>query len=646
MRARLLVSSVTVFTVLLSFGGAGAASASPREFGLQRLDSTTPNRFGDGVGDIAIDSSTQRAFVLDQRNKAVQVYDIGGPRFEFVVTIYGGFTFPVSAAVNETTHTLYVADAGSDTIATVDVDPGSATADSVTGRIASGGLSVGSIAVDPVRDRVFVTNRSSHDVSILDGTGVTPLRIVSTGREPSDVAVDPATGRAYVASAVDSSITVLNTDGSSTAWPLENRPESLAISGGSIFATTDRPYAAHIEKFSLASSSLIASSPPLGNMPAEIAIDPALHVLYAANAAGGIAGVATLRSTDLSLDDAGPEDYFNSVVVDPTTHRILVGETPRLTRPSEVVMFEPTPRPLPSADRIGGADRFEVSANVAGDAFASGVPVVYVASGGAFADALSGSVAAGVQRGPVLLVSRDSVPPVVAARLKSLRPQRIVILGGPASVSTLVERALATYSSSVTRVAGADRYAVSAGVSEAAFPDGADVAYVASGAVFADALSASAAAGLEGGPVLLTKKEVTPPEVLAELTRLKPNVVIVLGGTNTVDESVVAALQATWAVIRVGGADRYAVSAAVSARSFGDDVYTVYVASGEVFPDALSGSAAAIVNDAPVLLVQKDAIPGTVAAELDRLNPYRIVVLGGAETLSDTVQSQLESYLP
>lgn len=633
--------------VLAVAGGVGAsAQAAPRDFGLERLASVAPNTLGDGVGDIAIDGATQRAFVLDQKNKAVQVYDISEAGLEFVVTIYGGFSFPVAAVVNETTHTLYVADAGTNTVATVDIDPTSATANTVTRRVASGGLSVGAIAVDNLHDRVFVTNRSSHTVSVLDGAGTAPPRILPTGEEPTDVVVDPATGRAYVSSVEDSMMTVVNIDDSTTAWPLDNRPGLLAISGGALFTTTDRPYAAHIEKYSLETRTLTAVSPPLGSMPNEIDIDPALHVVYTADAAGGIGGVTMLRSTDLSRDGSGPDDRFNSVLVEPNTHRILVGETPRSGRPSEVVMFDPRPRPLPSVDRVGGGDRFEVSANVAGETFASGVPVVYVAAGGGFADALSGSAAAGAQHGPVLLVSKDSVPSAVAARLKSLRPQRIVILGGTASVSEAVEKGLKGYGATVSRLAGADRYEVSAAVSATAFPDGAQAVYLASGAVFSDALSASAAAGLEGGPVLLTKKNEVPGAVLAEIARLRPSVIFVLGGTSTVDESVVTSLQSTYGVVRIDGPDRYAVSAAVAARAFPQSVYTLYVASGAVFPDALSGSAAAIAEDAPVLLLQKDAIPAPIAAQLERLDPYRIVVLGGPNTLSEAIQSQLETYLP
>jgi putative cell wall-binding protein len=306
---------------------------------------------------------------------------------------------------------------------------------------------------------------------------------------------------------------------------------------------------------------------------------------------------------------------------------------------------------VPRVDRIGGADRFAVSAGVATDAFGSGVPVAYVASGAGFADALSGSAAAGAERGPMLLVTKDTIPTVVGIELHRLKPQRIVVLGGTNSVDTSVEAALAAYAPTVSRISGADRFEVSAEVSKAVFGRPGTVGgehppvYVASGAVFPDALSGSAAAGTVGGPVLLVTKDGVPASVLAELKRLAPSKVIVLGGRNTIADSVVITLGAVAPTSRVDGADRFAVSAAVSASSFPGKSHTVYVASGAVFPDALSGSAAAIQNSGPVLLVTANAIPAAVVTELDRLDPTRIVVLGGPNTVSEAVFTSFENYL-
>ncbi|MCS5716989.1 cell wall-binding repeat-containing protein [Herbiconiux sp. CPCC 205763] len=299
----------------------------------------------------------------------------------------------------------------------------------------------------------------------------------------------------------------------------------------------------------------------------------------------------------------------------------------------------------PRVERIGGADRFAVSARVSAETFPPGVPVAYVASGAVFSDALSGSAIAGAQGGPVLLVGKDSVPEAIATELKRLKPAKIVVLGGLNTISAGVETALSAFGAGVSRIAGTDRFAVSASISANGFAPSLNTAYVASGAVFPDALSGSAAAGLLGGPVLLVDKDVVPAAITAELTRLKPKNIVVLGGTNSISDATFLKLKPLATQIkRVDGLDRFEVSANVSQDVFQSrDV--VYVASGAVFPDALSGSAAAIADKSPVLLVTKDSIPPSVATQLDRLDPYRIVVLGGPNTISDTVKDELEKYL-
>jgi hypothetical protein len=101
---------------------------------------------------------------------------------------------------------------------------------------------------------------------------------------------------------------------------------------------------------------------------------------------------------------------------------------------------------------------------------ASSTPVVYVATGENFPDALGASAAAAVQDGPVLLVRKSSIPSVTAAELSRLNPDVIFVVGGTAVITDTVVSQLGTYASTVTRVAGPDRYATAAAVSAAVFP--------------------------------------------------------------------------------------------------------------------------------------------------------------------------------
>jgi putative cell wall-binding protein len=261
-----------------------------------------------------------------------------------------------------------------------------------------------------------------------------------------------------------------------------------------------------------------------------------------------------------------------------------------------------------------------------------------------FPDALAGAAAAGSQHAPILLVTKDSIPVPTAAELMRLKPARIVILGSAGVVSSAVAAAADEYTAgAVSRIGGADRYATAAAISAATFAPGVALAYVATGANFPDALAGAAAAGSRNAPVLLVKDDGIPSATVAELQRLKPAKIVVLGGASVVSSSVKEALAAytTGTVIRLAGGDRYSTAATISSATFAPGVDVVYVATGANFPDALAGAAAAGSEGAPILLVTKDTVPSATAAEVRRLNPGRIVVLGSTGVVSEAVRLQL-----
>jgi putative cell wall-binding protein len=192
----------------------------------------------------------------------------------------------------------------------------------------------------------------------------------------------------------------------------------------------------------------------------------------------------------------------------------------------------------------------------------------------------------------------------------------------------------------VTRLSGSDRYATSVAVSKQVFPS-ADVAFIATGANFPDALGAAAAAGHLGAPVLLVSDRV-PASVAAELQRLGPDTIYVVGGTSVISPSVANQLAAYGTVHRVAGNDRYGTAVQVSklAHPNANLVDTVFIATGANFPDALGAAAAAGHLGAPVLLVG-DVVPPSAVSELGRLDPDMTYVVGGPAVVSDWVLTQL-----
>lgn len=198
----------------------------------------------------------------------------------------------------------------------------------------------------------------------------------------------------------------------------------------------------------------------------------------------------------------------------------------------------------------------------------------------------------------------------------------------------------------VTRIAGPDRYTTAAAISAATFAPGVPVAYITTGTKFPDALGGAVPGALAPGPVLLVPGSAIPQAVSAELTRLAPGRIVILGGTSVVLPGVQTALAGYTAgtVTRIAGADRYSTAAAISAATFAPDVAVAYVATGKVFPDALAGAVAAALGPGPMLLVPGESIPSSVAAEFGRLRPARIVILGGTAVVSSGVETALVGY--
>ena len=191
------------------------------------------------------------------------------------------------------------------------------------------------------------------------------------------------------------------------------------------------------------------------------------------------------------------------------------------------------------------------------------------------------------------------------------------------------------------RIAGSNRYATAARVA-AAWPSEPDTAFVVSGGVFPDALSAAARAGVGDAPLLLTQRDTLPPETQSALQQLRPQRVVVVGGQSAVSTTVLEQLKLyarSGQVQRLAGTDRYDTAAAVS-QLYPAPSRTAYLASGQTFPDALAGAALAGDQQAPLLLTRRDGLDTSTRAELARLEPRQIVVLGGPSAVSDAVVQQ------
>ncbi|MHB1342181.1 MAG: cell wall-binding repeat-containing protein [Coriobacteriia bacterium] len=207
---------------------------------------------------------------------------------------------------------------------------------------------------------------------------------------------------------------------------------------------------------------------------------------------------------------------------------------------------------------------------------------------------------------------------------------------------------------SVTAVAGASRYATAVEASKKAYPDGADIVVLATGSNWPDALGGAALAGAVHGPLLLTMKDTLPAEVAAELDRIEPKRVYVLGGTGVVSNAVMDAARSHTTMdiaTRLDGDDRYKtaveVAAEVKAMRGSDYDGTAFVCTGANFPDALAAAPIAAANGWPIYLTPPDAIPEYIQTALLATyggNPSNHgYIIGGESAVSNDVHTVLNA---
>ncbi|MFK5584830.1 cell wall-binding repeat-containing protein [Serinicoccus sp. LYQ131] len=318
-------------------------------------------------------------------------------------------------------------------------------------------------------------------------------------------------------------------------------------------------------------------------------------------------------------------------------------------------------------DRLSGTNRYETAALIS-EQFPDGVDTVYLANGEDWAqgaDAVVAGAAAGSgtapplitdpsgNPAPILLTRATGLPGPTLGALAELQPTSVIILGGPAVVLPVVDEQLLAADIVPIRLFGKNRYGTAA-LLTTTFAPGFETVYIATGQptipkyphppMMPDALTASARAGAEGAPVLLTRQGSLPGETRAALELMDPPSITIVGGIGSVSDQVAHELSQFAPVTRISGNTRYATAAALSG-SAPPGGPRAYLASGEYFADSLSVSALAASEGAPLLLSRYADLPGPTAQALTSLDPHAVRLIGGTFMLEDQLIGRIRDLL-
>lgn len=94
---------------------------------------------------------------------------------------------------------------------------------------------------------------------------------------------------------------------------------------------------------------------------------------------------------------------------------------------------------------------------------------------------------------------------------------------------------------------------------------------------------------------------------------------------------------------RITGSDRFEVAVNISKKGWHQNADTVIISNHLAYADALSASPLAYKLNAPILLTQPYRLTDTTKKEIRRLNPTKIIIIGGTGSISHKVETELKS---
>ncbi|MBC2581918.1 cell wall-binding repeat-containing protein [Clostridium sp. DJ247] len=287
--------------------------------------------------------------------------------------------------------------------------------------------------------------------------------------------------------------------------------------------------------------------------------------------------------------------------------------------------------------RLFGNDRYSTSIAISKEGWTH-CDYAILTSGENYPDALSAAPLAKKYNCPIILTSKYSISDDIISELKRLSVKEVFVLGGLGVLSNNIDSQLYSINIKVNRIAGIDRYETSSKIAENLGTN--DEIFIASGEDFADALSAAPIASIKNVPVLLSPRDNLNKNIADFINGKSIYKSYVIGGTSSLSENIFNSV-ANFNAERIDDTDKYDRNINVI-NKFKDQINfnTIFIASGNDFPDSLSGCALASKTNSPVILVNNYNIDKVKNLIKDK-DIKNIVILGGEGAVLNSVKEDL-----
>lgn len=238
-----------------------------------------------------------------------------------VVCLYPAGNKRLALAINQDTNTIYVANKGSCDVSVMD-----GSTDTITATIGVG-VYPGAISVNPDTNKVYVTNQQQASVMAINGAGNQVIATISTGSLPADFAINRNTNKIYVSNLIGNNVTVIdgNTDTASAAIATGSLPMNVELN-----QNTNKIYVANNGGHSVSvidgsSDTVAATVDTVDKGTYAVAVNPVADKVYVTNQKnmtdpGSVTVISGSANTTTITVGKNPR----AVAVNPNTNKIYV----------------------------------------------------------------------------------------------------------------------------------------------------------------------------------------------------------------------------------------------------------------------------------------------------------------------------------
>lgn len=199
-----------------------------------------------------------------------------------------------------------------------------AHAEKVTATV-SAGTGPFAVTLNPITNRMYVTNETSNDVTIIDGA-TNATSTITAGIDPRNISVNTVTNKIYVPNEGGNTLTIIdaNNNNSTSTVSVGTSPVASAVN-----PVTNRIYVANSGSASVTVidgvTNMVVATITVGSTPRAVAVNPVTNKIYVANSVSNTISVIDGISNGTTTIAAGSEP--RNVAVNPVTNKVYVPNT-------------------------------------------------------------------------------------------------------------------------------------------------------------------------------------------------------------------------------------------------------------------------------------------------------------------------------